>query len=87
MSTEPTPAALAEYDQVHANTTAYLGVLVGTLRDLVAQGIARPDAVVALYGQLLDPHPDTDPAGRFDHDQVTQLLAIAVDRLEPGWPA
>jgi hypothetical protein len=87
MSDKPTPADLADYDQVHANTTQYLGVLVETLRDVIDQGIPRHEAVLALYGQILDPAPDTDPRGRFDHADVAQMLAVAVDRLEPGWPA
>jgi hypothetical protein len=86
MSTTPTPADLADYDQVHANTTAYLDALVKTLRALVEQGIPRHLAVTALAVRLLDPPSDSPPNGRFTHADVTQFLAIAVDHLERGWP-
>lgn len=86
MSHKPTPADLARYDQAHASTTQYLDVLVSALRDLIEQGIPRPVAVVGLAMEILEPGPDADSRIRFDQGDLAQLLAVAVDRLEPGWP-
>lgn len=87
MSDDITPAELADYDQIHAETLSYLDAIIRAMRDALAEDKPRPLVVAAMAAQFAHPHANTVAAARFTPSDIANLLAVAVDRLEPGWDA
>lgn len=68
----PTPAQLAEYDQIHARYIRAIDKLIDTHRDIVGDYGDREAHVAALACYL---------HRRVGHGVVAEMLAIAIDRM------